>query len=651
MTIKSPSMGSLTKVGVEQQGEIKKLDRRRNSKSSPKLIGAEGVPGSKVSVMGSKADVKGSKTDLLKKAGLNKSKKKLGAAVRSGLIRKPKQSEADIAKQEEEERKKREEEEEEEARKKEEEFFQTPEPYPVGEKHQMATLPAETELPCYRGATKGQLRHGQGVYFYANKFYQYEGEWVDGHKHGTGILRMRDGSFYEGTFEHGEMTGHGYRRYITGDSYSGEFLNGLRHGMGTFVSVSRRIQYEGEWKKGKREGKGVLRLKDHSLYDGEFRENMRHGKGQLMYGDQNEYDGGWVSDLFGGKGAFTFKDFTCYDGQWVQGRFHGFGRFLHGTNLIEYIGNWENGIPENRPLRLQAQIDKVETKQGETLHLNVHLVNEDGEMVSEESGRTIHVYLGCLICKKPKKETEGTAPAPAAAPPTKGGKGASKLGGTQKKQERGGGSASGGANAASPGKSPAGSRKSSLAGTTRSASPDNKRKGSIGKRVSSSNMLGSKSVLNKSVPVIEEAPTGDYLMEPKVKEVLKPYNATPTYFGAYANATSFVQAVQVKLEQGVGRVEIFIPTGCKSGKFMAIFYDPYDGVYTQNDIAKGQVFGATPPGKGTFCAELLNKEVDKLDCATVTLWIDYTEIDEKSEKQEGEEGKEENDTAAEADQQ
>ncbi len=89
---------------------------------------------------------------------------------------------------------------------------------------------------------KVQFSAGYGVYTYDNKFFQYEGQWEDGVKHGKhsppvepptkhtsqnivwspppppklappghGKLVMADGGYYEGTFYNGEINGHGFR--------------------------------------------------------------------------------------------------------------------------------------------------------------------------------------------------------------------------------------------------------------------------------------------------------------------------------------------------------------------------------------------------------------------------------------------------------
>ncbi len=58
-----------------------------------------------------------------------------------------------------------------------------------------------------------KLREGTGTYTYENKFFQYQGEWVNNVKHGEersnslgkGTLLMRDGSSYSGNFSNGEI--------------------------------------------------------------------------------------------------------------------------------------------------------------------------------------------------------------------------------------------------------------------------------------------------------------------------------------------------------------------------------------------------------------------------------------------------------------
>merc|ERR1719356_2169967 len=74
-------------------------------------------------------------------------------------------------------------------------------------------------------------REGHGAYFYPNPYFtSYEGDWLDGKKHGRGRLSFEDGGCYEGAFVDGEIVGEGEQRWANGNSYKGQFLNGCRHG-------------------------------------------------------------------------------------------------------------------------------------------------------------------------------------------------------------------------------------------------------------------------------------------------------------------------------------------------------------------------------------------------------------------------------------
>ena len=39
--------------------------------------------------------------------------------------------------------------------------------------------------------------------------------------------------------------------------------------------------YDGEWKDGNRDGRGVMNYRDRGVYDGEFRDDWRNGRGVM----------------------------------------------------------------------------------------------------------------------------------------------------------------------------------------------------------------------------------------------------------------------------------------------------------------------------------------------------------------------------------
>ena len=72
------------------------------------------------------------------------------------------------------------------------------------------------------------------------------------------------------------------------------------HGKGTMTyprwdgrsSNSRKVEYEGEWKDGKRHGQGTFTCSDGRKYVGEFKDDEPHGKGTYYNAD------GTVSEPF-----------------------------------------------------------------------------------------------------------------------------------------------------------------------------------------------------------------------------------------------------------------------------------------------------------------------------------------------------------------
>lgn len=75
---------------------------------------------------------------------------------------------------------------------------------------------------------------------------------------GTGRKQFPNGDFYEGYFRTGKMEGRGVLVTSRGDVYEGIFKNGFKHGKGKILF--RRGEggyYEGDWSYNKIEGKGI----------------------------------------------------------------------------------------------------------------------------------------------------------------------------------------------------------------------------------------------------------------------------------------------------------------------------------------------------------------------------------------------------------
>ena len=88
----------------------------------------------------------------------------------------------------------------------------------------------------------------------------------------------------------------GFRRYIDGSSYEGEFLNGARHGQGKYVMWTGDV-YEGSFVNGERTGKGVYTSNMTKYrYEGEFVDGKKHGMGVLTEVDGSTTTGRWEND-------------------------------------------------------------------------------------------------------------------------------------------------------------------------------------------------------------------------------------------------------------------------------------------------------------------------------------------------------------------
>ena len=81
-----------------------------------------------------------------------------------------------------------------------------------------------------------------------------------------------------------------------GDSYKGQFRDGKRHGKGVYTSGTGD-KYDGEWKHGEMHGKGVYFWNNGDRHEGEFRHNQRNGAGVFTKKAGGEtFTGTWKND-------------------------------------------------------------------------------------------------------------------------------------------------------------------------------------------------------------------------------------------------------------------------------------------------------------------------------------------------------------------
>lgn len=246
----------------------------------------------------------------------------------------------------------------------------------------------------YVGQQKKAVRHGYGVYTYTNPFFQYEGEWIDGKKHGLGKFLMNDGSYYNGEFKNGEIEGNGVRYFgLSGNKYTGSFYKGELQGQGIMEYKNGSV-YEGSWENNKRQGHGILKEKDGYSYDGNFHQHKKHGNGTQHYKNGDIYTGDWIQGKRQGHGCHQTTDGTYYKGQWANDVMSGMGYIKHSSGII-YDGHWINGLPQLLATKLvfvsNQTVNFIDKEKPFNIEIQCH--NDDKELIPDQ-GRMIQLIAG-----------------------------------------------------------------------------------------------------------------------------------------------------------------------------------------------------------------------------------------------------------------
>eukprot|EP01051_Picozoa_sp_SAG22_P018857 SAG22_NODE_3303_length_1792_cov_3.291199_1_plen_464_part_01 len=158
----------------------------------------------------------------------------------------------------------------------------------------------------------------------------YEGEVLEGLRHGQGSYTWLYGGRYVGGWVQSYQHGTGKRTYPNGDSYEGEWKLDRRDGTGTMLYAGSGVRYEGEWCDDKPHGNGTEISPDGCSYTGEWNAGRKTGVGRAVYGSGDVYVGMHLDGRRHGYGTLTYKDDAdgSWDGQWVGGLRHGRGVLL-----------------------------------------------------------------------------------------------------------------------------------------------------------------------------------------------------------------------------------------------------------------------------------------------------------------------------------
>ena len=156
-----------------------------------------------------------------------------------------------------------------------------------------------------------------------------------------GTFTFAGGANYVGEYKDGKRNGRGAYTFASGEKYVGEFKDGEYHGQGTHTFLNGN-KYVGEFKDDKRNGQGTYTFANGNKYVGGFRDGKRNGQGTLTFPDGDKYVGEYKDDKYHGQGTYTFANGNKYVGGFRDEKYHGQGTYTF-ANGANYVGEYQDG--------------------------------------------------------------------------------------------------------------------------------------------------------------------------------------------------------------------------------------------------------------------------------------------------------------------
>ena len=150
-----------------------------------------------------------------------------------------------------------------------------------------------------------------------------------------------EGHVYEGDWKDGKRNGRGKMVFANGEIYEGDFQDDNMHGHGKMVFAVGDI-YEGEWIDGQCHGRGKMTLANGGVYEGDYKDDVMHGRGKFTSAAGEVYEGDWENDTMHGHGKYTFASGNAYEGEYKDDKKHGLGKKISPDGEVLYEGKWRN---------------------------------------------------------------------------------------------------------------------------------------------------------------------------------------------------------------------------------------------------------------------------------------------------------------------
>ena len=114
-----------------------------------------------------------------------------------------------------------------------------------------------------------------------------------------------DNTIYIGESDYVIRTGRGAMIFLNEQAfYVGYWDNGRQYNKGKVFDINNNLIYDGEYKKGVRDGNGIYYYQNGEKYEGKFRNGIREGKGVFFWKDGKRWEGYFKNDEMNGEGIF-----------------------------------------------------------------------------------------------------------------------------------------------------------------------------------------------------------------------------------------------------------------------------------------------------------------------------------------------------------
>ncbi len=133
---------------------------------------------------------------------------------------------------------------------------------------------------------------------------------------------LPNGTTYTGGFKKGQRNGFGVLETLGISKYKGQFKDGQMCGC-AITTLPDGECLEGEFRDGKLHGQGKVKRPNGECLEGEFRHGKPHGQGKITLSNGKCAEGEFCDGKLHGQGKITLPNGECLEGEFRDGKLHG----------------------------------------------------------------------------------------------------------------------------------------------------------------------------------------------------------------------------------------------------------------------------------------------------------------------------------------